>query len=132
MSLQLFHPEIATRPCSQCLEWWYDDFQEPEGKKWKFQNKIQERRGHKFKRPPHVQPPCRAVTPSPCPKGCPEREHESVLSDKNRQAVEFYKRTKAMYGKNLTDEMASDEVLQRNMAVINDLMKAHEISAGVR
>lgn len=104
----LRHPEVATRSCESCKLWQYDD-----------SGKIAERRGKPLKR----------IGPTPCgqcPKKSPEQAHEYELSSRNLQAVEFYYLTRAMNGLNLSDELKRDAIVQRNISIIDRIVKPHE------
>lgn len=104
----LRHPEVATRDCAQCQRWQYDD-----------KGKIAERDGRPLKR--IGKAPCHT-----CPKKSPEQAHLYELSDRNKLAVEFYFTTRAMSGLNLTDDMRQDAIVQRNLAIIDRIIRPYE------
>lgn len=106
---------MATRKCSDCRKWQYLEEDGPLGKR----GEIAERGGSKLLR---VLPPNCAA----CPKESPDRAYLHELSPKNAQAVEFYYVTRAMSGANLTDEMRQDETVQRNMAIIDRILRPFE------
>jgi hypothetical protein len=66
-------------------------------------------------------PPCGS-----CPKKGPQYEREFLLSEKNWLTLEFYRQTKATFGRGLSDEEARDEVVRRNFVTLDDLYAAVE------
>lgn len=104
----LRHPEVAARKCDDCKQWMYLE-----------NGKIHTRGG---KPVPRSGPtPCRT-----CPKKSPEEAHQYELSVKNKQALQFYYTTRAMSGANLTDEMRRDAIIQRNMCLIDQILRPLE------
>lgn len=83
-------------------------------------------------RPANTPLPCQvqdegaAEGTSRCPKGSPAEEKSRVLNERNRKALEFYRRVKATGGKALTEAMAQDGALQKNFAIIDDIVRAAE------
>lgn len=59
-----------------------------------------------------------------CPKESPEKERDHILSEKNWQAWEHFKRVRAM-GR-MSDEEASDEAIQRVFVILDDLTQRGE------
>lgn len=105
----LRHPEVATRSCSDCKTWIYDD-----------KGEIQTTRGkQKMRRPANSKTPCRT-----CPKKSPEQAHEYELSDKNRKAVDLYFAVRG--GAELRDDLKHDAILARNMGIIDRIMRQYE------
>lgn len=108
MTILLRHPEVANRACSDCQKWMYDD-----------KGAIEYRGKKPIKRV--IPPNCGA-----CPKQSPQQAHLHELSDRNKQAVEFYFTTRAMSGANLTDEQRQDPIVQRNLAIIDQVIRPYE------
>lgn len=101
---------MALRPCSECKKWVYNK----DGSIQKYADGRRVPRGN-------VKPPC-----WDCPKQSPEEAHKYELSDKNAQAVHFYYVTRAMAGANLTDDMRYDAILQKNMGIIDRIIRGAE------
>lgn len=110
----LHHPEVALRPCSECAKWIYDK-----------QGRIEVRRGRQV---PNTtgRTPC-----STCPKENPDKAPEYELSPRNIQALHFYYTTRAMHGANLSDEMKADGTVQRNMAIIDQIVRPFEAESAI-
>lgn len=113
---------IAARSCEDCQKWWYDD----DGANGKWSTKIVGRGGVNFERPkdPKTGQP---KTPCEwCPKKSPEEAPKFELSAKNEAAYTLYRRLKAMRWTTVTPAMKRDEVLQRNVEIIDALVSAQE------
>lgn len=100
---------MALRPCSECKRWIYDA-----------QGNIEVRRGRKV---PNTsgRTPC-----STCPKESPEKASQYELTAQNMAAVHFYYTTRAMRGANLSERMKTDAILQRNFAIIEQVVRPLE------
>ena len=88
--------------------------------------KIVKHRGKDQRRPPNTKTPCRT-----CPKKSPDEAHQYELSPKNEKAVQFYFATRAMSGANLTDELKQDAIVQRNLSIIDRIIRQHEQESAV-
>ena len=116
------HPAVATRSCQSCQEWQYNETDGATGKA----GEIAERRGVKLKRV--GLPPCKQ-----CVKKSPSQAREYELSPRNQKALNLYYATRAMHGANLTDEQKRDAIVQRNMSLIEQIVKPFEDEqAGIR
>ena len=104
----LRHPEVATRSCGDCKTWQYNA-----------QGQIEIHRGKKLRR--IGKTPCHR-----CPKKSPDQAHEYELSPANQKAVDFYYTTRGMNWTNLTESMRSDPIVQRNMHIIDRLIRPME------
>lgn len=117
---------MAARSCEDCAKWWYDD-KPAEGL---FQNKIVSRGDVQFERPidqktkQRTKPPCEH-----CPKKSPEDARKMVLSTKNLQAYRFYRQSRAINHADITPEMAEDEIMRRNMEIIDTAVRTAERAA---
>lgn len=78
------------------------------------------RNGEKQKRG-RVPPPC-----GQCPKENPQKAAQHELSDKNWQAYQFYLRHRAMNFNALTMQEKTDPIVQRNMKIIDEVIRSHE------
>lgn len=105
MILQITHPEIAFRDCASCQAFFYDD-----------SGKIVLYDGKPYPRG-KVPTPCK--TSAGCPKGSPDAG--IALSDKNRQALAFHRRCKAV------GRWPDDPIVTRNAAVIESAEAEGEI-----
>jgi hypothetical protein len=77
----------------------------------------------------HKGKPLKRIGNTPCktcPKKSPQEARHYELTNANRLALEFYYVTRAMRGRNLTDDMAQDGILKRNMATIDTIVRAFE------
>lgn len=73
--------------------------------------------------------PLRRVGPPPCktcPKESPTKAREHELSARNRRVVELYHTTRAMRGANLTESQQQDQIVQRNLTIVDRVMRSHE------
>ena len=91
------HPEVATRDCSHCQIYLYDEKT----------GEVKERRGKPIKRPPGTAP-CRTNTG--CPKGTPE--NNTTLTGKNLLALLHYEECKAV------GQFPDDPIVRRNAAIL--------------
>lgn len=112
--LYLTQPALHNLDCKTC--WLYaihDDTKKPI-----------ERRGNtgEFqKRGRGIAPPCKQ-----CPKESPEKAAQHELSDKNWEAYQFYLRHRAMNFNGLTKAEKQDPIVQRNMRIIDEVMREVE------
>ena len=67
-------------------------------------------------RPTGCPPPCAS-----CPKKGPQHEREFRLSEKNWLTLDFYRQTKATFGRGLSEEEARDGIVRRNFAALDEL-----------
>ena len=117
MKLLLFHPGVASIACKDCLEFLYNM---QTGRRQTYRSGP-ERTETPYPRLPNVPPPCRSM--EGCPKGSPEREHESILSSRNVQTVRFYHQVRATSGSCLTPAERRDPILCRNLALLDRLYR---------
>lgn len=118
----MFRPKLARRTCAECQRWLYDEKTE----------EVVQRRGKPVPRPRTSPIPC--TTEAKCPKGSPDREHESRLSVRNAKIVELYRIVQATAGAALPRESAGDQRLLQDLAICHDLFQryqAHEARAQV-
>jgi hypothetical protein len=87
----------------------------------KFTTKIITRGGQQIRRPEGTPTPC-----AMCPKKSPKEAHNYELTTRNIKAVQFYRITQAMHGRNIVGRMRRDTVMQRVLATIDVIMKQHE------
>lgn len=66
-------------------------------------------------------PPC-----AQCAKESPAKAAQHELSDKNWRAYQFYLRQRAMNFNALTKQEQTDPIVQRNMKIIDEVLRAHE------
>lgn len=76
-------------------------------------------RGKPIPRP--GSPPCRT-----CPKKSPEQAKHYELSRKNHKTVQLYYTTRAMTGANLSDAMRQDAILQKNLTIVDQIVRPIE------
>ena len=107
----LFRPELARRSCQDCQTWLYD---ENTGKRLM-------RRDQPVLRPSTIPTPC-----AQCPKGSPEKEHETRLTRRNAAVVELYRMVRATSGSILTEEMKRDRRMLKDLALCDDLFRSLE------
>ena len=114
MRLALFHPVAANLPCNECRRWFYN---------------IQT--GERRMRGGRPEPrPANSKIPLPCwecPKESPEQEHEHVLSDKNRQAFDFYLMVKHTAGNYLRSLIETDAIVAHNQVIIGQFDEARQV-----
>lgn len=106
----LRHPEVASRPCDVCKLY-----------RWNPDGTIEHFRPGVPTPNPTGYTPC-----STCPKKSPDKAHKYELSNKNRQTLALYYRTRAMSGVNLSDAARSDPIVQKNLAIIDRIVRAFE------
>ena len=111
MSLLLYHPEVAYRPCEDCKAWVYDS---KTGERMK-------RGGKDVPRPKGIPTPC-----STCPKKSPQEARHYELSAKNWQALEMYLQTQATFGLSLPKRVAQDPIVRKNMGIIGWVFSQHQ------
>jgi len=105
----LRHPEVATRSCSECKLWVFDESGA----------KSVGRGGRHVRRT--GLPPCRL-----CPKKSPEFARHYELNGRNLATVDLYYATRAMSGSNLTEEQKSDQRLISALAMIDRIVRPYE------
>ncbi len=108
----LNHPEVAHLECKDCQEWIYNI---ETGEQIK-------RRGRPQPRAPGQPTPCNR-----CPKGSPENAERLKLTTANVLTLRLYLRNRATLGC-LNDAERSDELLQRNFAILDTTFRAWEMS----
>lgn len=99
VKLLLLHPQVASRDCSHCSRWLYDEET----------GEVTKRGGQPVERPGGSHPPCRYRGVG-CPKGTPE--NSKALSQKNMAAYVHYKECQA------TGMFPDDPIVKRNAGVI--------------
>lgn len=109
----VFHPEVATRSCSDCQKYLYL----PDGKRSQIQLDVGKFKDHE--RPKNIPTPCHK-----CPKISPERAPEFELLPKNVAAWNYYWRARAPLGHLLL----ADDVTHRNMEIIDAIVRKAERS----
>lgn len=77
--------------------------------------------GEPLKRGKGSCPPCKQ-----CPKESPEKASQHELSVKNWQAYQFYLRHRAMNFQSLTEQEKRDPIVQRNMKIIDEVVRNYE------
>jgi hypothetical protein len=75
----------------------------------------------KLERAKDNPPPCGS-----CPKKGPQHEREFLLSEKNCRALQFYRQTKATFGRGLTKREANDAIVRRNFSILDGLFAGAE------
>ena len=110
MTLFLEQPEVHDLDCRECSLYIYDP------KDWK-----PVLRGGQKQRRFGMPPPC-----AQCPKESPAKAAQHELSVKNREAVHFYLSQRAMNWQGLSEDERQDQVLQRNMAIVDSIMRRFE------
>lgn len=71
------------------------------------------------------------MTPcSQCPKKSPAEAHKYQLNERNQQAVRFYRRVRATCGTAMPERAKEDSVTLAVMEVIDEAMRAYELSTG--
>lgn len=90
--------------------------------------KRQQRHGEDWKRtgPPPCLEPNRRADRQTCPKECPEKEAEHVLSEKNRATVSLYWQVRATHGACLTGPLATDATLLANLSTVDQTVRSAE------
>jgi len=107
-------PVLAKFDCDTCQKFMVDyDWQDHSGT-----GRVKKCGGGRMDQPRVVPPPC-----DRCPKISPAHEHEFVLSDKNRRALEFYREVRATCGRRLTEEMLADRTLVQNLTLIDSIVR---------
>lgn len=109
MLLELLHPKVASRDCSHCLLYLYD---EETGEPIRSRKKD----GSLRLRDSSCPAPCR--TSKGCPKGTPE--NSLALNSANREAWEHWKECKAV------GSFPDDPIVRQNAAIIEDALKTVE------
>ncbi|TWT30719.1 hypothetical protein [Blastopirellula retiformator] len=61
-----------------------------------------------------------------CPKKSPQNAKRLELSVKNWKTYQLWREVKATHGRCLTDEMARDSIIRRNLAILDALHEVHE------
>ena len=117
----MFYPVLARTPCEECCKYVIRyDWLKHEGSG---EREIDEATGEPMER--DGPPPCKEGRRSStlCPKECPEKEKEHVLSEKNYRAWNFYREVRAA---GLPEEMKTDRVLMKNLALIDHIVRDGE------
>lgn len=99
---------MADRDCEVCKAWLFDS----DGRKTISRGKPVPRTG---------PPPCRS-----CPKKSPEEAKHYELSPKNQKTLRLYYTTRAMQGANLSDLAKQDAILQKNLTIIDQIVRPIE------
>lgn len=63
---------------------------------------------------------------SQCPKKSPENAKRLELSGKNWKTFRLWREVKATHGRCLTDAMARDPIIRRNLSILDALHDAHK------
>lgn len=111
MGLILRHPDLIQRTCASCRTWMYQDGKELSGKRM-------ERRGEPVARLPGIPTPCHK-----CPKinavigQRVDREIHRIA-----QAMHTHNVAKATGGRGLPQHLAEDEIVCRNLGIIESVM----------
>lgn len=108
MLVVLQHPEVAFRDCQHCLRFVYEEDGPNVGRL-----RIG-RDGNPEPRPRGTYAPCRRPSGS-CPKGTPE--NPIILSERNWQAWDFYKRCK------LTGRWPDDPIVLEMGVLLDELLE---------
>jgi hypothetical protein len=113
----LRHPRLPS--CATCQKYMVDYDWQTGGGSGEIQQWGPPSNRQSHERSKDCPPPCHS-----CPKKGPQHEHEFVLNDKNWRTLEFYRQTKATFGRGLTDEEARDEIVRKNFSVLDQLFAA--------
>ena len=106
--LQLLHPEIASRSCTDCQQWLY--FDKGPGQ---FGERVERPAGVPIPRGPHIKTPCCWCSKIPAGKEpCPENAVE--LTPKNFEAWAHYRECKAV------GDFPTDAIVRFNASIIAD------------
>lgn len=120
----LFYPALTQFSCADCQRFVYDvDWANGcvgTGKRKTYCGGTRD-----VARTAGTPPPC-AFDKDACPKGSPAEEAEHLLSADNAQTWQLYREVKATGGACLTDEMKRDQLLMRNLALIDQLAEARQ------
>lgn len=115
-------PDIATRDCSDCQKYQYDDKISDRGVMTPGA-RAKNRKGEDQLRIAGP-PPCQC-----CPKKSPNEAHQYELSDKNMRTLNVYYQHRG--ANNLSLRQRADGMLARNLAVVDRLVRAHELETSL-
>jgi hypothetical protein len=115
--LLLFHPGVAGIDCEDCKKYVYD-------------LKTGERKTYRAG-PGRIELPCvrPALLSTPCgecPKKSPENARLIKLNRRNLETVWIYRQVRATGGQCLTEAMAADPLLMRNLTLLDELYREHD------
>lgn len=107
----LKHPGLAHISCEECKQWIVDLSKE----------EFAERQGKRQERRPNQPTPCRK-----CPKGSPEEAKRFALTDAHWKTLGLYLRSRATFGRSLSDVERFDPILLAHFAAIETTWRQFE------
>jgi hypothetical protein len=118
-SLLLNHPTVASTSCATCKEWWFNP------KAGKFEERPV---GTRLKRPlgadGQTHLPC-----GECPKGSPDKEHETRPTPRNRKVIDLFFRYLTCGTDAIPKQWRDDQLLVTNLTIAASVWRKHDRNA---